>query len=53
LLDFREFDYSPYNCFADLKEEEPGKFRFSKLSYRIPMVYAIQVQKPVLTPPEA
>ena len=33
-----EYDYSPYNCFKKLSEQEPGKFRFNHIEKRIPMV---------------
>lgn len=38
---FEEFDYSPYNCFANMREDEPGKFRIAHIARRIPMVYAL------------
>ncbi|MBS3913639.1 MAG: class I SAM-dependent methyltransferase [Bacteroidetes bacterium] len=41
LDEIREYDYSPYNCFANLTESEPGKFRIAHLENKIPMVYSI------------
>lgn len=38
---FQEPDYSPYNCFKGMHEDEPGKFRFPHLKGRIPMLYAL------------
>lgn len=45
LSHFSEHDYSPYNCFSKLSLHEPGKYRFSHIPYRIPMVYAVKVTK--------
>lgn len=41
LTAFREFDYSPYDCLPGLEQYEPGKFRFTHIKHRIPMVYAL------------
>lgn len=38
---FREYDYSPYNCFQNTVEFEPGKYRIEHLGNKIPMVYAL------------
>lgn len=45
--EFLEFDYSPYNCFKDLNEDEPGKFRTKKHGHKLPMVFAIEAAKPM------
>ena len=45
LQDFSEYDYSPQNCFLHAVEEEPGRYRISKLGKRIPMVYALKAVK--------
>lgn len=45
ILSFDEFDYSPYNCFNETVEFEPGKFRIRHFGNRIPMVYAILATK--------
>lgn len=47
LRSFQEFDYSPYNCFRETVEFEPGKFRIKHLENRIPMVFALEATKPV------
>ncbi|AWG26237.1 class I SAM-dependent methyltransferase [Flavobacterium kingsejongi] len=39
---FREYDYSPYNCFQNTIESEPGKYRIEHLGNKIPMVYALR-----------
>lgn len=48
LLQFQEFDYSPYNCFAGMKEDSPGKWRIASLSKHIPFVYALEMEKPAI-----
>lgn len=42
---FDEYDYSPYNCFNQTEEFEPGKFRIKHLENKIPMVYSIAATK--------
>ncbi|GHE23264.1 class I SAM-dependent methyltransferase [Sphingobacterium griseoflavum] len=42
---FKEFDYSPYNCFRNAIEIAPDKFQISHLNNRIPMVYALRATK--------
>ena len=44
LLEFKEFPYSPYNCFEDMEEVEKGKFVYNpKLS--IPHVFSLKMKK--------
>lgn len=45
ILEFNEYDYSPYNCFDKTIEFEKGKFRIEHLSNKIPIVYAIKAQR--------
>lgn len=40
-----EYDYSPYNCFNQTEEFEPGKFRIKHLENKIPMVYSLVASK--------
>lgn len=40
-----EFDYSPYDCFENTIEFEPGKFQIKGLEGKIPMIYALQAIK--------
>lgn len=42
---FREYDYSPYDCFQGTVETAPKKFRIAHLDARIPMLYALQATK--------
>ncbi len=43
---FREYDYSPYDCFRHTEEFEPGKFRIKHIRHPIPMVYLLEAKKP-------
>lgn len=45
LLSFREFNYSPYNCFPNMEELDPEKYVFAKHQQRIPYVYLIHFKK--------
>jgi hypothetical protein len=45
ILSLEEFDYSPYNCFNETIESEPGQFRIKHFGNKIPMVYAIEAKK--------
>lgn len=42
---FKEYDYSPYNCFNETVEFEAGKFRIKHFDNKIPMVYALIAEK--------
>ncbi len=46
LRTFKEFDYSPYNCFRNLKERSNNEFVFEHLQHRIPMMYALEAVAP-------
>jgi len=46
ITSFAEFDYSPFNCFNNTIEFEPGKFRIKNLENYIPMVYGLRAVKP-------
>lgn len=45
VTEFREYDYSPYNCFQNLEEAEKGKYRFKKHGDKLPMVFALVAVK--------
>jgi SAM-dependent methyltransferase len=45
IISIEEFDYSPYNCFQELQEIAPKKFRVKHLDNKIPMVYLIEAAK--------
>ncbi|MGB7527130.1 class I SAM-dependent methyltransferase [Sphingobacterium cellulitidis] len=42
---FEEYNYSPYNCFNNTVEFEPGKFQIKSLEGKIPMLYSIVASK--------
>ena len=44
--EFHEFDYSPYNCFANTVEIAPGRFQVATMQGKLPMVYSIKAAKP-------
>ena len=46
LSDFKEWDYSPYACFDELNEDEPGVFRVKHWGKKMPMIYGIKAVKP-------
>jgi len=45
IVQFNEFDYSPYNCFNHTVEMESGKFQIKGKEGKIPMVYSILGKK--------
>lgn len=46
LQDFKEYDYSPYNCFNNTVKTGDKKYQIEGLEQKIPMVYAIKAIKP-------
>jgi len=42
---FNEYDYSPYNCFNNMIEVAPKKYRIVHLKDYLPMVYALKATK--------
>jgi ubiquinone/menaquinone biosynthesis C-methylase UbiE len=44
LEDFREYDYSPYNCFPNLVETEKGRYQHALYPGQFPMVYAVRAK---------
>ena len=45
LKTFREFDFSPHNCFMNTVEINPHRFQIKGLEGKIPMVYALKAMK--------
>ncbi|MCB0584821.1 MAG: hypothetical protein KDD06_05780, partial [Phaeodactylibacter sp.] len=43
LEEFREYDYSPYNCWPNMEEKAPGKFR-SKLLPGVPHLFSLKMR---------
>ena len=42
LLSFREFDFSPYPCFANVVEDAPGEWVIDKYGRSLPYSYALR-----------
>lgn len=42
---YEEYDYSPYNCFPNMIEPEPGKFRIKGMESNLPMVFSLKATK--------
>ncbi|MCA9781637.1 MAG: hypothetical protein KC800_33195, partial [Candidatus Eremiobacteraeota bacterium] len=56
VLDFQEYDYSTYGCFAGMVEEEPGRWRWES-GVRFPHLFSLKmkyhnVDKVLIYPPE-
>jgi len=45
IVSFKEYNYSPYNCFKNTIEFEKGQFRIQHLDDKIPMLYSIKAIK--------
>lgn len=45
VISFREYDYSPYNCFNKAKEVRPGAFQVEGMEGKLPIVYALEMSK--------
>jgi SAM-dependent methyltransferase len=45
LLEFREFDYSPYNCFENMVERAPGEYVFTASPQSFPHVFSLKLRK--------
>ena len=46
LKSFKEYDYSPYNCFNNTIESAPKQFRIKHMENKLPMVYSLTAVKP-------
>jgi len=45
LQEFKEFDYSPYNCFPNLVETSEGKYQIKGLEGQLPLMFSIKMKK--------
>jgi 2-polyprenyl-3-methyl-5-hydroxy-6-metoxy-1,4-benzoquinol methylase len=43
--DFKEYDYSPYNCFSGMKKLDKRKFIIEKHGNKLPLVYSLIAKK--------
>lgn len=46
ILDFKEYDYLPYDCFPNLVKEGEQIFRYKAPGVRIPHIFSLKVRKP-------
>ena len=46
LQELREFDFSPYNAFPNMKEREPKRFVWGNTGIQMPHVFSIKLLKP-------
>jgi hypothetical protein len=44
LTHFKEYAYSPYPCFSQIKETSPGQYQIIGLEDKIPMVYSLTAE---------
>lgn len=49
---FKEYDYSPYDCFEKTVKTDEGKYQIEGLQDKIPMVYALKAKKSRVAPVE-
>lgn len=45
LLYFKEYNYSPYNCFRNMTKESEDRYYIEHLGPRIPMTYSLKARK--------
>ena len=45
LTDFKEYNYSPYNCLQNLVKIEEGKYKIEGLENKFPLVYSVKAVK--------
>ncbi|MCF8306000.1 MAG: class I SAM-dependent methyltransferase [Ignavibacteriales bacterium] len=45
ITDFKEYNYSPYNCFQNMIMTEDGKYKIKGLENKLPMLYSLVAEK--------
>jgi len=45
LVEFKEFDYSPYDCFNGTTKIGESKYRIENMTKKLPMVFALKAKK--------
>ena len=45
LLDFKEYDYSPYDCFPNMVKIEENTFRYTGAGVDLPHLFSLKMQK--------
>ncbi len=48
VLDFQEFDFSPYQCCPNMVEREPGRFVWGNFGVRLPHIFSLKMKKAVV-----
>ncbi len=43
--DFREYDWSPYNCFSKMVEVAPGQYQVQGMEGKLPLMYTLSASK--------
>ncbi len=43
--DFKEFDYSPYNCFPNLVEISEGRYQVKGFEGKLPLMFSLKMKK--------
>ena len=45
ITDFKEYNYSPYDCFENTIKIDDQEFKIKGLEDKIPMIYSLQAEK--------
>lgn len=45
IVQFHEFNYSPYNCFNNLAQAADGMWRIQNMNGKLPMIYSIKARR--------
>jgi hypothetical protein len=45
IVQFKEYPFSPYNCFNNTIKGEDGMYRINRLEDKLPMMYSLKVRK--------
>jgi 2-polyprenyl-3-methyl-5-hydroxy-6-metoxy-1,4-benzoquinol methylase len=48
MTEFREYDYSPWNCFPNMKMRAEGEYVIKGLDVKLPYVFSLKMVKPSL-----
>lgn len=44
LLEFKEYDFSPYSCFPNMTEREPNRFVWGNFGVRLPHIFTLKMK---------
>ena len=45
VVDFQEFDFSPYNCFPNMVEREPKRWVWGNFGVRLPHIFSLKMRR--------